>query len=205
MNKIDCYILTIPGREHFLEQCLSSLKPAESIFNIHIYLNDDLNIPSAVSYVIKNRIKSPIFTYISDDDLYVDAGAAEQCLRKLENIEYVGASTTANMIDENGALMKRGYNPEPYSKKLHHEHPTHVHEMIFLRTNIVKEYLDPTFESLNVLHYWYLTMSVVQHGKWFKSARIGHQWRMHPGNVHKTLTHHRNIVPPLVKKVDMTK
>jgi hypothetical protein len=34
MNKVDCLVIHIPGREKYLDECLNSLKPAEDKLNI---------------------------------------------------------------------------------------------------------------------------------------------------------------------------
>lgn len=187
MNKVECLILVIPGREHLLEKCLESIKPVESILNVNII--SDVNLKEQeVRYNHFHESKSNLITWLSDDDLFVNSGALEECLQQLENPNVVGASTVANLIYYEGNSIRKRYNFNPYSKRLHQQSVTHVHELTVVKREVAVNYVDDIFLSLNHHHLWYLTNMMVRHGEWYKSKKVGYEWRIHHTNAHRQAT-----------------
>jgi GT2 family glycosyltransferase len=186
MNKVDCLVIHIPGREKYLDECLNSLKPAEDKLNIIVVRNECFLPQQQVRYDHFHSTDSKIVTWVNDDDLFVNSGALEECLMKLENSNVVGASTTASMINQDGSVKRERYNPHPYNKKLHQQTTTHVHELTLVKKDIAIKYIDETYLYLDDHHSWYLTNMMVRHGQWFKSNKIGYKWRIHCRNEHLT-------------------
>lgn len=183
MSKIDCLVISLEGRERYLEECLNSLKPVEDKLNIKVVSDKNVS-QQQVRYDHFHSSESSIITWVNDDDRFVNSGAFEECLKQLENPSIVGASTVANMIDKNGNMIRERYNYHSYSKKMHQLTPTHVHELTFVRRDIAIKYLDETYLYLRDHHSWYLTNMMVRDGRWFKSDKIGYEWRIHGSNSH---------------------
>lgn len=178
--KLELLIRTFPGREEYYKQALKSVKEDGIKPTIFKATTDD-PLEGLLESIQKS--KSEYFTWVNDDDILLP-GLVNKCVNLLDsNSKVVGVSTLGDKIDEKGNLIVEGFNFGEYDPKLHCIHPTHVHELTVVRTNLLKLYIKEALK-FRVFYNWYLTGMIKSHGDWVKIQESGYQWRIHPGNLH---------------------
>lgn len=156
---IDVHILTIPGREQWLSECLQSLK------------NEPVNVfvvPGIVGNFPESRKRgywegtSDWVTYVDDDDRVIEGAFSQLEKAAKENPKYDAFYMYEEAINEVGLVI---------SKPLKEPHHLIVYPRVFINNNLdVFNTRNPDYELLKILP---------RTAKVGCIESVGYQWRQH--------------------------
>ena len=179
----DIHILTLPGRESWLQDSLTSL--SQQPCDVHV-CPGILGATGQARYEAFELGRSPYVGYVDDDDL-VEPGAVQACLDALErHPEAVGAFTDEILIDSAGETIGQGFSTgREWTPKRHLGSLMFVHHLWIGRREIVEKYRH-VMRDMPIGAHWALTCLMALDGPWIHLPIVGYRWRIHPHGSHQT-------------------